>query len=255
MTADWRVNVTDHALARYRERIAEYADAKAGDVLKALGETVPGHHPTVCPSPGFVYRTHPATGAMFVLKPEGIGLATLVTVRRPDEENRNFLTPKPKSAPAMPTTPAKAKAKAPGFGSTADWKVPVEVWRLIAEPDPDPALDPEARRLAWNVRKSKLEACVAGLKNKSPVRMAVRPAISAAHAALAALKADGTVKESRRQKHQALMAEIEANRAVGILYRSDGALDFQVAVPFLLKRVEELEARLAALEAGHAPGP
>lgn len=92
------VSVTDHALRRWRERCAEYADAKVHDLVAAFRQSLERPPAELPPGlyhrPGFRYFAHAPTGSWFVVDGRVRGVAKVVSVVVPGV--RNPLTPKTK---------------------------------------------------------------------------------------------------------------------------------------------------------------
>jgi hypothetical protein len=105
-----RISVTDHALARWRQRGAAYADAPASDCVAAVrcsrpvadGEPLPAF---MADRSGFAYLFHEPSGCYFVAKPGVPGSLTVVSVLRPGFVN--YLRPKRKKKPAAPAKPPR----------------------------------------------------------------------------------------------------------------------------------------------------
>lgn len=211
------VCVTDHALARFRERVAEYADAGVADVLAALAETVPGCPPEIRnPDPAMMYRTHPRTGAVFVLNCSQLNQAKLITVRLPSVEGRNFSNPKTRVRQVLPVR-----------------TVPPSILEEH-EPDFDSA---EARRDWWVQRKDRLIAEKVGASGrmkrrfKAQIRLAVQMILAM----------NRKIAEDRMRRHQVAVQELQV---AGAFFRSTGELDHAVVVPYLFRKIQELESRL-----------
>jgi hypothetical protein len=162
------VSVSGHALFRWRERGAEYADCSFDDVARAYGEAAPVDHP----GPGrakksnTLYRRHPA-GWVFVASPDGLRSVRIVTVYPPDDPRevggaRNYLLPKSKRHPARPEAPPPEPAVAGHIEPAPDWTNGTERVNRKAEK--------AAQKLATNVSNVKrielLEAEVAATKER-----------------------------------------------------------------------------------------
>lgn len=102
------IHITSHALVRYRERAAAYADATMGELLAAFLESVKVEADgDLLPNwDRRSYWHHAATDSYFVVKSlkDGKHLMTTVVTR---DISRNYVTPKTKVPAAAQTIPSK----------------------------------------------------------------------------------------------------------------------------------------------------
>jgi hypothetical protein len=158
------IAVSVHALLRWRERGAEYADCSVDDVARVYREASPVDHPGPgrAKKPNTLYRRHPA-GWVFVASPRGLRSVLIMTVYPPDDTResggaRNYLRPKTKRHPARPHDPAVAGTIEPG----PDWSDGTERARRKTEK----AAQKQATKQSNVKRIELLEAELASLQGR-----------------------------------------------------------------------------------------
>lgn len=242
-----RVFVTDHALTRWRQRAAEYGDAKADELVAAFAEAdhVSDDEPLpIARTDGTEYRFHKKTGTYLIAEPRALDIAVVITVILPGEPY-TFVNPKTPTAPTP--TPAEKKLKKQS-GLTPEQFADVVRRRqgfydeeINAVFDDEPEFADVGAERDWLLGKMKaLQAKLSGM-NRSHAQYKLLA--SQASAVIVRL---GDIKPKWREW---LVARDRAREESGELHRPDGSISFGVAVKMLLEKVAVLEKRVAVLEA------
>jgi hypothetical protein len=220
-----RVNVTNHALHRYRQRVAVYADAPESELVEAVRRATPlgDGDPTPFPKTGGTryYRSAESPDVYFVAEPVARDYVNLVTVL--DCSRRAVPPPKER----------QVVNRGPG-GATPRKDVP----RFPVPDDPEPAADAPVRERRDYWRGVWYDAAfMCGMLNRAhPDSPAWRALATRAGRELGDL----------RDEYQAWKA---AQADGDQIYRDDGGVNFGPAIKFLLAEVQSLRGEVAALKA------
>jgi hypothetical protein len=228
-----RVNVTAHALARWRERVAIYGDAPDSEVAEAVRNATPitADDPTPFPKVGGTryFRHAGDPDIYFVTEPVARDFVNLITV----------LDCRPASLP-----PPKEEQVEHGKSHSGGTKLKKGVPRFPVPdyPEPRPDAPVDVRRDHWRALFYEAALACGRINRSHPDRGAWTRLQIEAQRKLSELRDE--YYSWKRQRHDEYMEECGNE-----IYREDGTVNHVPAIKFLLAEVEALREEVAALKA------
>lgn len=232
------IYVTDHALLRWRERVATYGDATPDEIVAAVRAATPVRPNEPLPLPArransryYRHRDRPSVYFVTDMRPDGEAVVTVIETEPPAPAPAPALEPpETEPEPVVSCGPAEIVGFIP-LPSVAP-RLPAGGEPMPDEPDDFP--DAGARRDWLVARQHEAEAALRAMRRDDPGRAAVQARFRAATRRLT----------ETREAYRAWLAAREEYDGEGI-YRDDGRINYEPAIRHLLAEVARLSEALA----------